>query len=172
LIDLKGQRFALASRDSPHAAILPVHFLREGGLDPEQDLKLVRFDTDIGKHCDTGTSEQDVIRAVSEGSAAGGAIGKALWDAAVAGVGLDERRLRVFWTSHGYNHCNFTAPARLAPSLAARFTKAIQAMDYNDPRWKQIMNLEGLTRWMPGSTAGYDELEHEARRLDMLSESA
>ena len=45
-------------------------------------------------------------------------------------------------------------------------------MDYNDPKWKQIMNLEGLTRWMPGSTEGYDELEREARRLDMLSEPA
>ena len=51
-----------------------------------------------------------------------------------------------------------------------RFTKAIQTMDYNDPRWKQVMNLEGLTRWLPGSTAGYDELEREARRLDMLIE--
>lgn len=81
LSDLKGKRFALASRDSSHAAILPVHFLREGGLDPEKDLKLVRFDTDIGKHGETGTSEQDVVRAVTEGSADAGAIGKATWDA-------------------------------------------------------------------------------------------
>jgi phosphonate transport system substrate-binding protein len=169
LNDLKGKRFALASRDSSHAAILPVHFLREGGLDPEKDLKVVRFDTDIGKHGDTGTSEQDVIRAVTEGSADAGAIGKVTWDTSVAGGSIDERKLRVFWTSHGYSHCNFTARAGLAPSLAERFTKAIQAMDYNDPRWQQVMNLEGLTRWMPGSTAGYDELEREARRLDMLS---
>jgi ABC-type phosphate/phosphonate transport system substrate-binding protein len=133
---------------------------------------VVRFDTDIGKHGDTGTSEQDVVRAVSEGSADAGAIGKATWDASVAGGSIDEHKLRVFWTSHGYSHCNFTARAGLATSLAERFTKAIQAMDYNDPRWKQVMNLEGLTRWMPGSTAGYDELEREARRLDMLSERA
>ena len=172
LDDLKGKRFAVASRDSSHAAILPVHFLRAAGLDTEKDLKLVRFDTDIGKHGDTGTSEQDVVRAVSEGSADAGAIGKATWDAAVAGGSIDERKLRVFWTSHGYSHCNFTARTGLAPSLAERFTKAIQAMDYNDSRWKQVMNLEGLTRWMPGSTAGYDELEREARRLDMLSERA
>jgi len=170
LNDLKGKRFALASRDSSHAAILPVHFLRAGGLDPERDLKLLRFDTDIGKHGDTGTSEQDVVRAVSEGSADAGAIGGATWKGSVAGGSIDERRLRVFWTSHGYSHCNFTARTGLAPSLAERFTKAIQAMDYNDPRWKQVMNLEGLTRWLPGSTAGYDELEREARRLDMLIE--
>jgi phosphate/phosphite/phosphonate ABC transporter binding protein len=172
LNDLKGKRFALASRDSSHAAILPVRFLREGGLDPEKDLKVLRFDTDIGKHGDTGTSEQDVVRAVSEGSADAGAIGKATWDASVAGGSIDERKLRIFWTSHGYSHCNFTARTGLAPSLAERFTKAIQAMDYNDPRWKQVMSLEGLTRWMPGSTAGYDELEREARRIDILSERA
>ena len=172
LNDLKGKRFALASRDSSHAAILPVHFLREGGVDPEKDLKVLRFDTDIGKHGDTGTSEQDVIQVVSEGSAHAGALGKATWDASVAGGSIDERKLRIFWTSHGYSHCNFTAQAELAPSLAERFTKAIQAMDYNDPRWKQVMNLEGLTRWMPGSTAGYNELEREARRLDMLNDNA
>ena len=170
LNDLKGKRFALASRDSSHAAILPVHFLRAGGLDPEKDLKVLRFDTDIGKHGDTGTSEQDVVRAVSEGSADAGAIGGATWKGSVAGGSIDERRLRIFWTSHGYSHCNFTARTGLAPSLAERFTKAIQAMDYKDPRWKQVMNLEGLTRWLPGSTAGYDELEREARRLDMLIE--
>jgi phosphonate transport system substrate-binding protein len=170
LNDLKGKWFALASRDSSHAAILPVHFLRAGGLDPEKDLKVLRFDTDIGKHGDTGTSEQGVVRAVSEGSADAGAIGGATWKGSVAGGSIDERRLRIFWTSHGYSHCNFTARTGLAPSLAERFTKAIQAMDYNDPRWKQVMNLEGLTRWLPGSTAGYDELEREARRLDMLIE--
>jgi phosphonate transport system substrate-binding protein len=172
LNDLKGKRFALASRDSSHAAILPVHFLREGGLNPEKDLKLVRFDSDIGKHGDTGTSEQNLARAVGEGSVDAGAIGKATWDALVAGGEIDERRLRIFWTSPGYSHCNFTAPVGLAPSLAERFTKAIQAMDYSDPRWKQVMELEGLTRWMPGSTAGYAELECEARRLEMLSARA
>ncbi len=168
--DLKGTSFALGSRDSSHAAILPVHFLRAAGLDPEKDLKLVRFDTDIGKHGDTGTSEQDVVRAVMEGSAEAGAIGKATWDAFVANGSIDPSSLHIFWTSHGYSYCNFTARPGLAASLAERFTKAIEAMDYKDPKWKQIMNLEGLTRWVPGSTEGYDELEREARRLDMLSE--
>jgi phosphate/phosphite/phosphonate ABC transporter binding protein len=170
--DLKGTRFALGSRDSSHAAILPVHFLRVAGLDPDRDLTLVRFDTDIGKHGDTGTSEQDVVRAVMNGSAEAGAIGKATWDTFVANGAIDPSSLSIFWTSHGYSHCNFTARAGLAASLAERFIKALEAMDYNDPEWKQIMNLEGLTRWMPGSTEGYDELEREARRLDMLSEPA
>jgi len=172
LSDLKGKRFALGSRDSSHAAILPVHFLREAGLDPEKDLKVVRFETDIGKHGDTGTSEQDVVRAVTKGSADAGAIGKATWDAFVANGSIDPRTLRICWTSPGYSHCNFTARVELPAALAERFTKAIQVMDYNDPKWKHIMDLEGLTRWIPGSTAGYDKLEREARRLNLLSERA
>jgi ABC-type phosphate/phosphonate transport system substrate-binding protein len=82
LSDLKGKRFPLGSRDSSHAAILPVHFLREGGLDPERDLQVMRFDTDIGKHGDTGTSERDVVHAVIEGAADAGALGKATWSVA------------------------------------------------------------------------------------------
>jgi phosphonate transport system substrate-binding protein len=73
----------------------------------------------------------------------------------------------------GYSHCSFAAWTGLTLSLAERFTNDMhQAMGYNHPRWKPVMNLEGLTRWMPGSTAGYDELEREALRLDMLSEIA
>ncbi len=136
------------------------------------DLTLLRFDTDIGKHGDTGTLEQDVVRSVMEGSADAGAIGKATWDGFVAAGSIDPRTLRTFWTSRGYSHCNFTARAELPAPLAERFTKAIQAMDYNDPKWKQIMNLECLTRWMPGSTEGYHELEREARRSGILSERA
>jgi len=43
------------------------------------------------------------------------------------------------------------------------------AMDYRQPEQKRIMDLEGLTRWVPGRTEGYQELENEARELDMLS---
>src|ERR1700758_3309463 len=89
LIDLRGKRFALASRDSSHAAILPVYFLHEAGLDSEKDLQTVRFDTDIGKHDDTGTSEQDVIRAVTEGSADAGGVGRATWDTLWTGRGIN-----------------------------------------------------------------------------------
>jgi ABC-type phosphate/phosphonate transport system substrate-binding protein len=171
LSDLMGKRFALGSRDSSHAAILPVYFLREAGLDPENDLNLVRFDVDIGKHGDTGTSEHDVIGAVTAGSADAGAIGMATWNAFVAGSS-EPRSLRILWTSRGYSHCNFTGRAALPAALAERFTTAIEAMDYDDPKWNRIMSLEGLTRWMPGRTEGYDELEREARRLDMLSARA
>jgi phosphonate transport system substrate-binding protein len=63
LQDLQGKRLALASRHSSHAAILPLYFLHQNGILPDKDLTLLRFDTDVGKHGDTGTSEEEVVRA-------------------------------------------------------------------------------------------------------------
>jgi hypothetical protein len=40
----------------------------------------------------------------------------------------------------------------------ARWSKALLAMSYNDPKWRRLMDLEGLTAWVPGRKAGYEEL--------------
>src|SRR5262245_943337 len=52
LADLKGRTLALGSRDSGHAAILPVHFLASEGLAEGKDYRSLRFDSDVGKHGD------------------------------------------------------------------------------------------------------------------------
>lgn len=167
--DLKGKRFAVASRDSSHAAILPLYFLHQNGIQPDTDLTLLRFDTDVGKHGDTGTSEEEVVRAVLNRATDAGALGKATWDAYVAAGRIDPQKLRIFWTSPGYCHCNFTARADFPAAVAERFAQAILAMDYQKPEHKKIMDLEGLTRWVTGRTEGYQELEEAARELNMLS---
>ena len=65
LSDLKGRTLELGSRDSGHAAILPVHFLERQGLTEGQDYHALRFDSDVGKHGDTGASEVEVVRSCS-----------------------------------------------------------------------------------------------------------
>src|SRR5262245_13486700 len=79
LEDLRGKRLALGSRDSGHAAILPVHFLAEQGLSAGKDYEALRFDSDVGKHGDTGTSEVSVLEAVLAGRADAGAVGSPFW---------------------------------------------------------------------------------------------
>ncbi len=66
LSDVKGKRLALGSADLAQAAILPVHFLRQSGIDAERECKLLRFDLDVGKHGDTGTSELEVLKALRD----------------------------------------------------------------------------------------------------------
>jgi ABC-type phosphate/phosphonate transport system substrate-binding protein len=78
--DLRGRMLALGSRDSGHAAILPVYFLTQQGMREGTDYRTLRFDSDVGKHGDTGTSEVEVIRAVLDGRADAGAIGSPFWN--------------------------------------------------------------------------------------------
>src|ERR1051326_3379167 len=49
------------SRDSGHAAILPVHFLEQQGMREGTDYQALRFNSDMGKHGDTGASEVEVV---------------------------------------------------------------------------------------------------------------
>lgn len=158
LQDLRGKRLALGSADSAQAAILPLYYLRRAGLDPTRDLTLVRFDLDVGKHGDTGTSELEVLRALHEGTADAGAVGHVIWLRELEQGHVNSSLVRSVWTSPPYSHCNFTALPDFDPTLAARWTAALLRMDYNDPRWRRIMDLEGLTAWVPGSKDGYADL--------------
>ena len=67
LADLKGRKLALGSRDSGHAAILPVYFLEREGMVEGKDYQSLRFNSDVGKHGDTGASESEVVRALLDG---------------------------------------------------------------------------------------------------------
>jgi phosphonate transport system substrate-binding protein len=159
LADLKGKRVALGSADSVQAAILPVHFLRQAGLDPERDCRLLRFDRDVGKHGDTGTSELDVLAALRAGQADAGALGSSTWTNVVGKDRALSQQFLPFWTSPAYCHCNFTALADFPADLGRRWTDSLVAMSHDEPRWQPLMDLEGLKRWLvaePSILKGYD----------------
>lgn len=160
--DLEGKVLALGSADSPQAAILPWHFLAREGVDMAR-VQLLRFNTDVGKHGDTGTSELDVLAALSDGRAHAGTIGDATWAKALESGSVDGRKLKAIWTSPTFCHCNFTALDTLDRDKARRFTETLLRMDYNDPRHRHAMDLEGLKRWLPGHKEGYEAM-YEAIR--------
>jgi ABC-type phosphate/phosphonate transport system substrate-binding protein len=158
LADLRGKRLALGSADSAQAAILPVHYLQEIGLEPERDYSLLRFNLDVGKHGDTGTSELEVLQALREGQADAGALGDTTWARQVAKGRVDTQQIRPIWTSPGYCHCNFTVLSDFPAELGQRWTDALLGMRYDNPRWRPLMDLEGLKRWLraePAILEGY-----------------
>jgi ABC-type phosphate/phosphonate transport system substrate-binding protein len=156
---LAGRSLALGSRDSGHAAILPLYYLEEQGLDPTALGKIHRFDTDIGKHGDTGDSELKVVQAVAEGEVSAGALGDATW-ARFRSEGLPAAAdLEVSWRSPTYYHCNFTALPGFDREIAERWRATLLAMSYDDPSMRNAMTLEGVKRWLPGDRDGYASLE-------------
>jgi ABC-type phosphate/phosphonate transport system substrate-binding protein len=161
LTDLRGKRLALGSADSVQAAILPAHYVHLAGVEPARDCQLLRFDLDVGKHGDTGTSELEVLQSLRDGRADAGALAESCWERQLADGKVDPSRIRKIWTLPGYCHCNFTALAEFPKELGERWTAALLGMDYRDPRWRELMDMEGLQRWIRPDAAvleGYDVL--------------
>lgn len=164
IADLKGRMLALGSRDSGHAAILPVHFLEQQGMREGHDYRTLRFDSDMGKHGDTGASEVEVVRAVLDGRADAGAIGSPFWETVLKERLVPEGALREIWSSPAYNHCMFTARPGFDPELERRFLEALLAMKYDNPVHRPILEAEGLKRWLRPHVDGYAELRRAAHQ--------
>lgn len=166
---LKGKRFALGSRDSGQAAILPVYFLKQQNIDPEKDMATIRFDLDVGKHGDTGTSEVEVLNAVARGEVDAGAIGDQYWARALTEGLVDRSKVRAIWTSPEYCHCNFTMRDKKDEQRFAPWTDALLAMDYNNPAERKILEMEGLKRWVRPQLEGYRALFEAVDDLQFFS---
>jgi ABC-type phosphate/phosphonate transport system substrate-binding protein len=158
LSDIGNRTLALGSRDSGHAAILPVHFLEKEGLTEGKHYRTLRFNSDMGKHGDTGTSEVEVIRAVLDGRADAGAIGSPFWQTVQKERLVPEGALTEIWTSPPYNHCMFTARPGLDQATERAFAEALAGMDYDNPKHRAVLEAEGLKRWLPPQLDGYESL--------------
>jgi ABC-type phosphate/phosphonate transport system substrate-binding protein len=164
LADLAGKTLAVGSRDSTQARILPLQLLREAGA-PVDAAKLLAFDTDLGKHGDTGSSELDVLSALADGRAQAGCVGDLVWVNEQAAGRIDAARLEVLWSTPPFDHCMFDALPSFTPERAEPFAAALFAMRWDVPAHRRVLELEGLKQWMPPREEGYQSLE---RALDAI----
>jgi len=169
LADLKNRTLALGSRDSGHAAILPVYFLGRDGMAEGKDYRTLRFNSDVGKHGDTGTSESEVVRAVLDGRADAGAIGSPFWDAVRAQRLVPEGALTEIWSSPPFNHCMFTARSDLDPALEQQFAEALFAMSFDNPTHRSVLEAEGLRQWVAPQLEAYESLRQASAQQGFLT---
>ena len=166
--DLKGKTVALGSRDSGQAAILPAFYLAEEGYQLNKDLSIICFDLDVGKHGDTGTSELEVLVCTGKGRGRCRGNRSLNVDMPLETGQIGNRKLKSIWTSPGYSHCNFTCLPTFDAQLAEWFTKILLDMDPNQPDVKQMMELEGLNRWVLSGNEGYDDLANAMKFLKII----
>lgn len=160
--DLKQKRVAFGSKDSAQAAIMPEYFLLDKGLVADRDYTAIRFNSDVGKHGDTGNSEHEVVDSVLKGEVDAGTIGATIWQQ-LKNNGAD---LKCIWSSPGYSHCIFTALPNLDEKKAENFTTTLMKMDYQNPDHKRLLDLEGLKKWVPPSRDGYKEIFKAVEKLN------
>lgn len=163
LHDLNGKTLAVGSSDSTQARILPLYFLAKQGLDLD-GIEILAFETDPGKHGDTGTSELDVLRALHDGRAQAGTVGDLIWVNEQAAGHVDATKVEVLWTTPGFDHCMFDAHPLLGQEKVEAFRRSLFAMRWDNPRHRQLLEMEGLREWMPPRETGYRSLEEALKQ--------
>lgn len=162
LKDLEGKTLAVGSRDSTQARILPLYFLKQEGIDLDK-VNLLAFDSDVGKHGDTGRSELEVLEALRNGRAEAGTIGDLVWVNELSSGHIDSDLIESLWTTPPFDHCMFDAVPDLDPAKIEDFKKAIFAMKWENPEHRRLLELEGLKEWMPPREEGYGSLKAAMR---------
>jgi hypothetical protein len=71
---------------------------------------------------------------------------------------------RIVGQTPPYDHCNMSVVGPGSPPLEA-FLTLLLGMDYGDPAVRPLLDLEGLTRWLPGRLSGYPQLEASVDRF-------
>jgi phosphonate transport system substrate-binding protein len=157
--DLRGRTIGTGAVDSPQATLLPLSLLRHGGVDPDVDVKVRRFDMGVGLHGDHIGGEREAARAL----VAGEVDAACLIDGNLLLFGregtISAGSTRVIAQTPPYDHCNMTVGADAPSSLVERFDQLLSAMRYDDPVMRPLLDLEGLKQWEPGRISGYEQLE-------------
>ena len=164
LADLRGKRVGVGAADSPQATLIPLDAFAEAGVVVEP----VRHDVLLGKHGDHVGGERVAVKALLAGEVEAACLidGNRL---AFANDGtLPPNATRVLHHTGAYDHCNMTVLDDAPPEPIARFTELLLGMDYADPDVRPLLDLEGLTKWLPGRTSGYALLERAVARSGAL----
>ena len=156
--DLKGRTVAVGAVDSPQATLLPLQHLRDLGLEAGADFEVRRHDTGVGLHGDHIGGEREAARALLAGEAAAACMIDANHLLFCQDGTLPPGATRLLTRTGPFDHCVLAAGPSLDPELAERLTRLLLSMSAADPEVRHLLDLEGLTRWLPGRDSGYAAL--------------
>jgi phosphonate transport system substrate-binding protein len=171
--DLAGCTVAVGAIDSPQATLLPLSHLAATGLDVSLDggakgdraVDVRRFDVMVGKHGDHVGGEREAARALLAGEVDAACVidGNQLMLAREGTLPADS--VRTLARTERYDHCTMTVLDDIPDPVVDRFVELLLSMSFEDPAVRPLLELEGLKRWEPGRTSGYDLLEAAVDRL-------
>jgi len=162
--DLRGKTVAFGAKDSPQAHLIPVEHLARAGLAAGADYQVRRFDVKVGLHGDHVGGELDAFHCLARGEAAASALVDLNWDRWTKDGTINAHEYAVLASTGPFDHCNFTARGDFPAGEERRFGEALFRMSYDDPKHREMMDMEGLQRWEPGRTSGYALLASAVER--------
>ncbi|TXJ12321.1 phosphate/phosphite/phosphonate ABC transporter substrate-binding protein [Brachyspira aalborgi] len=182
LEDLKGKKLGVGSADSSQANIMAIYYLNKNGLKikesdinnseiDNESVNIIRYNSDLGKHGDTGRSEWDVLDGLKNGSLDAGTIGSNTWIRILEEGLYPDGELISFYTSPDFCHCNFTVMPNIDSEISYNFVKMLMSQKKENPVIKKMMAMEGLNEWIitgEKELKGYDTLYEAMREQKLL----
>jgi ABC-type phosphate/phosphonate transport system substrate-binding protein len=159
--DLAGKLVGTGAVDSPQATLIPLAYLHDAGV----DVRVRRFDLGVGLHGDHIGGEREAAVALIAGKVEAACVTDTnLLLFGKEGV-LPTGSVRVIGQTAPFDHCNCTAGPGADDALVDRFVELLSSMSYADERVRPLLDLEGLTQWVPGRTDHYAPLERAVDEL-------
>lgn len=182
LEDLKGKKLGVGSADSSQANIMAIYYLNKNGLKikesdinnseiDKESVNIIRYNSDLGKHGDTGRSEWDVLEGLKNGSLDAGTIGSNTWIRILEEGLYPDGELISFYTSPDFCHCNFTVMPNTDAEISNNFVNMLMSQKKENPIIKKMMAMEGLNEWIitgEKELKGYDTLYEAMREQKLL----
>lgn len=159
LADLRGATVAVGAIDSPQATLLPLSLLRSAGLTPGVDVTIKRFDVGVGLHGDHIGGERDAVTALRDGRVDAACVTDTNLLLFSREGAITSGSTEVIGRTEPYDHCLMTVGAQADQESVARYGELLLSMSYADPQTRPLLDLEGLTRWVPGRTTRFAALE-------------
>jgi ABC-type phosphate/phosphonate transport system substrate-binding protein len=157
IADLKGKTIGFGAADSPQATLIPKEHLRRMGL-PESGYTARGFDVLVGKHGDHIGGERDALKALQTGEVDASWMIDLNWSNWTKDGTISPERYKIVETTPTFDHCVFTVREGFDKGDEKALLDALFAMDYENPTHRHMMDLEGLKKWLPARTTGFELL--------------
>lgn len=156
--DLKGKTIGFGAIDSPQARLIPINHLHKKGLEFGKDYEEKRFDIGVGLHGDHVGGELDSMKALLNDEVDATFCLDLNYNAWIADGTIDKNAVEVLDKTDNFDHCIFTFHPDTDDSDIKEFDDIMLKMDYNKESDKEIMDLEGLKKWVTGRYDGFEQI--------------
>ena len=154
--------------DSPQARLIPIYNLYQHGLEFNKDYVEKRFDIGIGLHGDHVGGELDSAKAMLNGEVDATWMLDLNYDAWIQDGTIDKNQVDIIYKTPFFDHCIFSGRPDLKVEKFEMFAKILHKMDYNNPEHKEMMDMEGLKKWVIGRTTGFEQIKNANEYINFL----
>ena len=163
LENLAGKRFSFGSESSTSGNLMPRFYLKEAGLDPDEDFSAVTYS---GSHDATW-------KLVEAGTVDAGALNASVWNQRVQAGEVDETKVAVFHTTPPYYDYHWVAQPDLDSDFGDGTTqKIVDAMLAIDPAnggiEQEIYAAFEESKFIATQNSNYDAIEDIGRELGLI----